>query len=126
MAFYDDMQQVARDLLAPDTAGGLGQGAITIKRLTMPEPDPAQPWVPVVPVETTEDVNQIGTTKAEYVNAGTLVVTDLAYVIEAPRVLLPELNDTIEIDGEHVGRVVHVVKFPPHGTTVLWKLFVNS
>jgi hypothetical protein len=49
MPFYEDMQQVARDLLAPDTAGGLGQGAITIVRTTPGTPDPAQPWVPVTP-----------------------------------------------------------------------------
>ena len=125
MPFYDDLQQVARDLLAPDTAGGLGQGKITLVRTTPGTPDPAQPWVPVTPTVTTEDVNQISKTEAEYISAGTIVQTDLAYVIEAPRVIQPVPGDTVKVGGVHVGGVVHVVKFPPHGVTVLVKLWVN-
>ena len=125
MPFYDDLQQVARDLLAPDTAGGLGQGAITLVRTTPGTPDPSQPWVPVTPTITTESVNQISKTKAEYVNAGTIVQTDLAYEIEAPRVILPVPGDTVKVGGVYVGGVVHVVRFPPHGTQVLTKIYVN-
>ena len=125
MPFYDDLQQVARDLLAPDTAGGLGQGAITLVRTTPGTPDPSQPWVPVTPTVTSETVNQISKTKAEYISAGTIVQTDLAYVIEAPRVIQPVPGDTVKVGGVHVGGVVHVVRFPPHGVTVLVKLWVN-
>lgn len=125
MLFYDDMAQVARDLLAPDTAGGLGQGAITLVRTTPGTPDPAQPWVPVTPTVTTEDVNQISKTKAEYISAGTIVQADLAYVIEAPRVIQPKPGDTVQVGGVYVGGVVHSEPFPAHGVTVLVKLWVN-
>ena len=125
MPFYDDMAQVARDLLAPDTAGGLGQGAITLVRTTPGTPDPSQPWVPVTLTVTTEDVNQISKTKAEYISAGTIVATDLAYVIEAPRVILPVPGDTVKVGGVYVGGVVHSEPFPAHGVTVLVKLWVN-
>ena len=119
--FYEDMAQVARDLLDPDD--GLGQGAITLVRTTPGTPDPSQPWVPVTPTVTTEDVNQI--TKAEYISAGTIVQTDLAYVIEAPRVIQPKPGDTVKVGGVHVGGVVHCEPFPAHGVTVLVKLWVN-
>ena len=125
MPFYDELQQVARDLLAPDTSGGLGQGAITLVRTTPGTPDPSQPWVPVTPTVTTEDVNQISNTKAEYVSAGTIVQTDLAYVIEAPRVIQPKPGDTVKVGGVHVGGIVHCEPFPAHGVTVLVKLWVN-
>ena len=125
MPFYDDLQQVTRDLLAPDTAGGLGQGAITLVRTTPGTPDPAQPWVPVTPTVTTEDVNQISNTKAEYISAGTIVQTDLAYVIEAPRVIQPKPGDTVRVGGVYVGGVVHSEPFPAHGVTVMVKLWVN-
>ena len=125
MPFYADMAQVARDLLAPDTAGGLGQGKITLVRTTPGTPDPSQPWVPVTPTVTTEDVNQISKTKAEYIIAGTIVQTDLAYVIEAPRVIQPVPGDTVSVGGVHVGGVVHSEPFPAHGVTVLVKLWVN-
>ena len=72
-----------------------------------------------------EDVNQISNTKAEYVSAGTIVQTDLAYVIEAPRVIQPKPGDTVQVGGVHVGGIVHVEKFPPHGTQVLTKIYVN-
>lgn len=125
MTFYDDLQQVARDLLAPDTAGGLGQGAITLVRTTPGTPDPAQPWVPVTTTVMSETVNQISNTKAEYVSAGTIVATDLAYVIEAPRVIQPVPGDTVKVGGVYVGGVVHCEPFPAHGVTVMVKLWVN-
>ena len=123
MSFYGDMQQVARDLMNP--VSGLGQGAITLVRTTPGTPDPSQPWVPVTPTVTSETVNQISNTKAEYVSAGTIVQTDLAYVIEAPRVIQPKPGDTVKVGGVHVGGIVHVVRFPPHGVTVLTKIYVN-
>lgn len=123
MAFYDDLQQVTRDLMDP--VSGLGQGAITLVRTTPGTPDPSQPWVPVTPTVTTEDVNQISKTKAEYISAGTIVQADLAYVIEAPRVILPVPGDTVKVGGVYVGGVVHSEPFPAHGVTVLVKLWVN-
>ena len=65
MPFYDDMAQVARDLLAPDTAGGLGQGAITLVRTTPGTPDPSQPWVPVTPGWATSSRDPSRMTKRE-------------------------------------------------------------
>lgn len=52
MAFYADMAKMARDLLKPDTQGGLGQGVIALTRVTY-EPG-ANPWEPVVPSTQTE------------------------------------------------------------------------
>lgn len=79
---------------------------------------------PSTPTITTESVKQISKTKAEYVSAGT-VVTDLAYVIEAPRVIQPKPGDTVKVGGVHVGGVVHCEPFPAHGVTVLVKVWVN-
>ena len=45
--------------------------------------------------------------------------------IEAPRVIQPKPGDTVKVGGVHVGGIVHVVRFPPHGTQVLTKIYVN-
>lgn len=119
--FYDQMQAMVRDLLAPDA---LGQGPITIARLT---PGPAledEPWHPVQPRREAWTVNQIGMTKAEYTSGGTVITTDLAYMTEPPA-FPTRPGDVIEVGGKRVGTVVHAAPFPAHGTPVFQKIWVN-
>lgn len=42
--FYDDMAAFAREILAPTSRGGLGQGQVTIHRRALALPDPSAPW----------------------------------------------------------------------------------
>lgn len=121
MGFYDDMQAMVRDLLAPDA---LGQGPITIARLTTPAAYPDQPWLEVEPDRQAWTVNQVGMTKAEYVSGGTIIKTDLAYMTEPPA-SPTRPGDVVEVDGQPVGTVVHVAPFPAHGVPVFQKLYVN-
>lgn len=47
MGFYDDMRAMARDVLAPEAAGGLGQGVITVILTEQAEIPPDWPtWQP--------------------------------------------------------------------------------
>lgn len=119
--FYDQMQAMVRDLLAP---ASLGQGPITIVRLNSGVPNPDQPWLPVRQSREVWKVNQIGMTKAEYVNGGAVIKTDLAYMTEPPAVATRP-GDVIEHGGKRVGTVVHVAPFPTHGTPVFQKVWVN-
>lgn len=51
--FYDEMADMARELLAPESAGGLGQGVITVVRTEQtPKPDDWPTWEPWNGVET--------------------------------------------------------------------------
>jgi hypothetical protein len=136
MSFYADMAEMVRDLLLPDADGGLGQGAISIKRTTPGTPNPAQPWVAVTPTVSFETVNQIGRRKAEYMSGGTIVTTDLAYMIVPPATITPRPGDTIEtgvvtgtggayVSGTQVGTIVHVAPYPAHGTPVYVNLWAN-
>lgn len=53
--FYDEMADMARELLAPESAGGLGQGLITVIRTEQSEPPPDWPtWEPWEGIETTK------------------------------------------------------------------------
>lgn len=125
MPFYDDMQAMARDLLKPDTDGGLGQGAITIVRLAPGEPNPNAPWEPVEPTRTAENVDQIGEAKAEYTQGGTIIVTDYAYMTVPTSSFTTQPGDFVERDGVAVGTVVHAENYPPHGVAVYSNIYVN-
>lgn len=122
MSFYSELSDMVKELLLPSE---LGQGPITIARLVPGTPNPAQPWVPVAPTRTEELVNQIGEVKAEYSQGGTIITTDLAYMIAATSTLTPRPGDTVERDGQTVGTIVHAEPFPPHGEAVYSKVFVN-
>lgn len=125
MAFYDEMAAMVADLLQPDTEGGLGQGQITIKKITPGLPDPNNPGVPVFPVEQSEAVNHIGSVKAEYVERGTVVVTDYAFMIVPPETMVVSIGDTVVSDGVQLGRVVHVARLGSNDVTVYNKIYVS-
>lgn len=55
MSFYGEMADMARELLAPEADGGLGQGVITVERIEQEPMPPDWPtWEPWKGVETTK------------------------------------------------------------------------
>ena len=46
MSFYEDMANVTRELLAPTSQNGLGQGNVVLSRKIPGTPDEDQPWLP--------------------------------------------------------------------------------
>lgn len=122
--FYEDMAGVARDLLAPDSAGGLGQGAVQIVRLTPGTVDPDKPWIPVTPSETVATVDQIRSVKAEYVERGTIITTDMAFMC-TPASFEAKPGDMVRIAGVDVGTVVHVEPFGSLDVPVYVKVWAN-
>lgn len=128
MSFYDDLQRMASDLLAPAADGGLGQGIIELVRTVPGTPDPAEPWKPVVGTEDREtlraaargvDARMVGTE----VGGAVLVATDLVVPAAAPA-LDYQPGDVLEIDGVPVA-VLGVEKIPAAGTTVAVKFYVR-
>lgn len=45
--FYEDMANVTRELLAPTSQNGLGQGQVVLSRKIPGTPDSDAPWIPV-------------------------------------------------------------------------------
>lgn len=102
--FYTEMVGVTRELLAPTSEGGLGQGDIALVRY-VPGPPPANAWDP--PAEDERDITVLdgaarGVGKdligAPVENGGQIVATDLS-VIVAPWGGSYEPADVLEIDG---------------------------
>lgn len=104
----------------------LGQGPITIKRVTGEDwIDPEQLWLGKTETTITETVDQIGTGKNEYRTGEAVIGVDLALMIVPPRTLTVQVGDTVERDGARLGTVVRVEAFPPTGTPVYVNLFIN-
>jgi len=123
--FYDEMAAMVQDLLQPDSAGGLGQGAIQIIRTTPGGIDPAHPETPVAPVRLVATVDQIGMPKAEYRTGETVITTDLAFMITPPVGFEPEAGDVVRIAGVDVGTVVHVERLGSLDVAIYWTVWAN-
>ena len=123
--FYDELAAMVQDLMQPDSAGGLGQGAIEIVHLSAGIPDPAHPEIPIGPVETVETVKQIGMPKAEYRTGETVITTDLAYMITPPVGFDPAPGDLVRVGGFDVGTVVHVERLGSLEVAIYYKIWCN-
>ena len=84
MGFYDDMRGVALDLLAPEAAGGLGQGAITLIRTEQtakPGDWPTwEPWTGTKTVKTYRLYGAVSGVDAKLVDGTTILASDMMLI----------------------------------------------
>lgn len=123
--FYSDLATMARDLLAPTSAGGLGQGTLVLKRITPGTPDPTKPWEPVTPQTTTQTlrgaVKGVSSKLIGVEVGGTVIVaTDREAITEVPSIAY-KAGDLFSVDGKEV-RVISVQPIPAAGvvSAVKW------
>lgn len=128
--FYDDMRQTARELLAPTSQGGLGQGSIALVRYVAGAPGP-DPWSPP-----SEPMRQITALKGaargvgkELIGApvetgGQVVATDLV-VIVAPWGGEVDPAQVLEVDGSPV-TILSVKNIPAAGTVCAVQMVVRK
>lgn len=117
--FYSEMGKMARELLAPTSAGGLGQGKI---ELTHSEPgvvDPSKPWLPVEPTLTTVEIRgAVRGVESKLVGTevgGTIILaSDRVAITEVPPIKCVA-GDTMVIDGVPV-HIIEVRPIPAAGT----------
>lgn len=127
--FYTQMAGVARDLLAPTSRGGLGQGKIELVRYT--DTPPVNPWdAPLPPTRTVTTLNGAarGVSKemigAPVDNGGQIVATDLV-VIVAPWGGQYAPTDVLEIDGKPV-TILSVSNIPAAGIVSAIRFIVRG
>lgn len=91
--FYSEMADMARELLAPEAEGGLGQGLITVIRTEGTEPPEGWPtWEPWPGVETTKTFRLYGVVSGvakELVDGTTILASDMVLTV-ADRMTLIE------------------------------------
>jgi hypothetical protein len=127
--FYDEMADVVREMLAPTSEGGLGQGSIALVR-SVEGVAPTNPWdAPAAPTRqvTTLDGAARGVGKeligAPVETGGQIVATDLQ-VIVAPWGGAVDPADVLEIDGAPV-TILKVENIPAAGTVCAVKFVVR-
>lgn len=127
--FYTEMGNVARELLAPTSQGGLGQGKIELVRYA--ETSPTNPWdapSPLTRTATTLKGAARGVSKemigAPVDNGGQIVATDLV-VIVAPWGGSPQPTDVLEIDGKPA-TILSVSNIPAAGIVSAVRFIVRG
>lgn len=120
---YDDFAEMSRELLAPTSEDGFGQGEIALVRY-VDGPAPANPWDPPAAQEREVTIlngaargvgkEMVGT---PIENGGQIIASDLV-VIAAPWGGEYEPADVLQIDGKPV-TVLSVKNIPEAGTVCL-------
>lgn len=127
--FYDDLADMASELLAPTSSGGLGQGVIELIRVTQGVVDPAKPWLPVQPTEQTEALKAavrgvysrlVGTE----VGSAVILASD-RQVICAPPAMDYQAGDVLSVDGVRV-TVLSVERIPAAGTVSAARFIIRG
>jgi hypothetical protein len=119
MGFYDDMADVASEVLAE-----FKQGVVTLVRSTTTIPDPAEPWNKTVTTASYSLNASVRRVEGDYVDGALILATDNQVTFAVPAVT-PVLADKITIDG-----VAHAIKdlrpIPAAGTPVAYIAFVAA
>ncbi|MDR7032941.1 hypothetical protein [Mesorhizobium sp. BE184] len=123
MGFYDEMADMVQEVLAPEEDDGLGQGVVSLKRVTTTPG--AEEWDPPIETVTTYPLSAAVKRLHQRYENGVLIVETGDMVTFAVPVVKPALTDKIVIDG--VERVIsNLTPVPPAGTVVAWKVWCAS
>ena len=127
--FYESMAKTARDLLAPTSQNGLGQGTIILTRTIKVTADPATPWIP--PVDTTQSEQIRGAVRGVdrrlvgvEVGGTVILASDRTAICEVPAMTYTA-GDTLSVDGVPVV-VISVEKIPAAGITSAVKFIIRG
>lgn len=127
--FYADMAKTARDLLAPTSQNGLGQGKLELTRVVPGVVDPSQPWIPVEPTTTTQPIRGAvrGISKqlvGVEVGGIVLMASDRVAVCETP-VIPYEAGDVLVVDDVPV-MIIAFEKLPAAGIAAAVKFTIRG
>lgn len=118
MAFYDDMQKVATDLLTEFKQGDIRHIALTPGNGPAHKPGSPQETPTILPGAVARGV------PIKYIDGGLAQTGDLVVVSSVVKGLVVNQADKIEIDGVRYS-VVEVLPIPPAGTPVAFNFIVR-
>jgi hypothetical protein len=102
------------------------QGAVVLVRTTPGEPDPDEPWKPVVDEVDEYPLSAVAKGVSEqYVDGTTILATDLEIVAAVAEVSPMMENDQLKVDGRDV-TVVRKMQIPAAGTPVAYRFIVRA
>jgi len=121
MTFYQEMQNLANDLLSdPD----FKQGVIEYVRI-VPGSGPADNPGPLTPVKTELPGGVVKGVSFKYVKDGLALSTDLTVTVPVHPDITVDMRDFIDIDGTRL-KIVQDISSPAAGTRVVWKFIVRK
>lgn len=125
--FYEQMGQMARELLAPTSAGGLGQGRLELVRSVNIPPD--NPWDPPIPKQQVESIDgAVRGVDSRLVGVevgGTVILaSDRVAITEVPKMGY-EAGDVLTVDGRPVN-IIAVEKIPAAGITSAVRFIIRG
>ncbi len=109
---------MARELLAPESDGGLGQGVVELRRIVATPG--ANPWDPPTEAATTYTLKAAVERLHQRYENGALIIETGDMVTFAVPAVVPAVTDLLVIDGtERV--ITNLTPIPGAGTVVAWK-----
>lgn len=121
MAIYDEMQNIARELL---TDPEFKQGKIEYVRI-VPGTGPIDNPGPSVPVPTLIPGGTARGVSFKYVKDGLALSTDLTVVLPVTDGVTPDMKDFIDIDGVRY-KIIQDISPPSAGVRVVWKFIIRK
>lgn len=118
MTFYDEMQNVASEVLKEFKQGAIKYVQIVPGNGPIDEPGPS----------TTVEVDVDAVAKGvsfKYVRDGLALATDLTVTIAYNASITPNMRDFISIDGVRY-KIVEDISVPAAGSRVVWKFIVRK
>ena len=131
MAFFDDLAAMTRDLLKPDTEGGLGSsaGSIVLVREAPGTPDPAEPWEPVEPTTTQQTLkaHSFGVPQ-KMIDGETILMGDQMVISEVPSISWKQdTGVTVRIEIDTVPwQIISAQPIPAAGTPSAIKFIIRK
>jgi len=123
MGFYEDMAAMTAEILQPDAQGGLGQGVVQLKRITLGEKP--NDWTPAPEITVTYTL-KAAVKRLNHRNINGTVISETGdEVIFADPGTKPLLSDIIVIDGAERA-VDEVSPIPGAGTAAVWKIWSKA
>lgn len=139
MSFYDEMADMASELLSPENEGGLGQGTVQLKRITVTPP--ANPWEEGTETETVWTLKAAVKRVHQRYENGTLIVETGDILMVATKCTLIKLDgedvtpveqyfapangDLLIIDGAERA-IDNITPMPGAGVVSAWKLWSKA
>lgn len=118
MAFYDDMQNIATELLTEFKQGKIEYGQLTPGAGPADNPGPSTIAWQTLKGATARGVSQ------KYVSLSLAVATDKQVIMLANQIV-PDVRDSVRIDGEEL-KLVHIIPRPAAGTVAAYTLIVRK
>lgn len=128
--FYAEMADMVSDMLAPTSAGGLGQGTVILTRTVPGDPDPAAPWIEVAPITTSETLKAaVSGVGQAMIDGETILAGDLKVICAVPAMNWSMGGEdggilTLTIDGR-AATIIKVQGLPEAGTPAAVRFIVR-